>query len=62
MARCAPRFDVIGGVFYFLLVVSVLPRCSRMAELLEADTLGEAPRGRGAGSMCHGARVAGRRR
>lgn len=37
-----PRFDVIGGVFYFLLVVSVLPRCNRMAELLEADTLGEA--------------------
>ncbi|GFR41995.1 hypothetical protein Agub_g2809, partial [Astrephomene gubernaculifera] len=32
------RFDVIGGVFYFLLVVSVLPRCSRLAEVLEADT------------------------
>ncbi|GIL77238.1 hypothetical protein Vretifemale_6729 [Volvox reticuliferus] len=32
------RFDVIGGVFYFLLVVSVLPRCSHLAEVLEADT------------------------
>ncbi|EFJ44074.1 hypothetical protein VOLCADRAFT_65342, partial [Volvox carteri f. nagariensis] len=32
------RFDVIGGVFYFLLVVSVLPRCSHLAEVLEADS------------------------
>ncbi|GLI59475.1 hypothetical protein VaNZ11_001358 [Volvox africanus] len=36
------RFDVIGGMFYFLLVVSVLPRCSHLAEVLEADTPGKA--------------------
>ncbi|KXZ46777.1 hypothetical protein GPECTOR_40g511 [Gonium pectorale] len=36
------RFDVIGGVFYFMLVVSVLPRCSHLAEVLEADSPGRA--------------------
>ena len=33
-----PRFDVIGGMLYFLLVVSVVPRCSRVAEVLDATT------------------------
>ena len=38
------RFDVIGGVFYFLLVVSVMPRCSSMAALLDADSVTDAVR------------------
>ncbi|KAG2491434.1 hypothetical protein HYH03_010220 [Edaphochlamys debaryana] len=36
------RFDVIGGLLYFGLVVSVLPRCSLVGEVLEADTPGRA--------------------
>ncbi|BDA40538.1 hypothetical protein COCOBI_01-1910 [Coccomyxa sp. Obi] len=36
------RFDVIGGAFYFLMVVSVLPRCSRVTDILDAHTLLEA--------------------
>ena len=34
------RFDLIGGAFYFLLVVSVLPRCDRLAAVLDAHTVG----------------------
>ncbi|KAK9862826.1 hypothetical protein WJX84_007158 [Apatococcus fuscideae] len=36
------RFDVIGGAFYFLLVVSVLPQCTPVGAILEAATLGQA--------------------
>ncbi|MEW5320472.1 MAG: hypothetical protein WDW38_011542 [Sanguina aurantia] len=36
------RFDVIGGVFYFLLIVSVIPRCSPIAAVVDAATAGEA--------------------
>ena len=35
---------MIGGVFYFLLVVSVMPRCSSMAALLDADSVADAVR------------------
>jgi len=35
------RFDVIGGALYFLLVVSVLPRCSGVGEVLDAHSVGE---------------------
>ncbi|DBB07470.1 TPA: hypothetical protein ACH3X3_008941 [Trebouxia sp. C0006] len=36
------RFDVIGGIFYFCLVVSVLPRCSSVSAVLDAHSLSEA--------------------
>ncbi|KAK9835056.1 hypothetical protein WJX81_007542 [Elliptochloris bilobata] len=36
------RFDLIGGAFYFLLVVSVLPRCHHLAAVLDAHTVREA--------------------
>lgn len=36
------RFDIIGGALYFLLVCSVLPRCSGVHEILEAQTFAEA--------------------
>ncbi|KAI7840166.1 hypothetical protein COHA_005949 [Chlorella ohadii] len=36
------RFDIVGGLLYFLLVVSVLPRCTGVAEVLEAHTPWEA--------------------
>ncbi|KFM24478.1 hypothetical protein F751_3196 [Auxenochlorella protothecoides] len=34
------RFDVIGGALYYLLVVSVLPRCRHLAAVLEAPDWG----------------------
>lgn len=36
------RFDVIGGVLYYLLVVSVMPRCSGVAAILDAQSLWQA--------------------
>ncbi|GAB4822190.1 hypothetical protein N2152v2_009236 [Parachlorella kessleri] len=33
------RFDIIGGMLYYLLVVSVLPRCTGMGEILDAGTV-----------------------
>lgn len=36
------RFDIVGGLLYYLLVISVLPRCTGVGEVLEAHTLGEA--------------------
>ncbi|KAL4423131.1 hypothetical protein ABPG77_004814 [Micractinium sp. CCAP 211/92] len=36
------RFDIVGGLLYYMLVISVLPRCSGLAEVLEAQTLGQA--------------------
>lgn len=35
------RFDVIGGALYYLLVVSVLPRCSGVADILDAHSVRE---------------------
>lgn len=35
------RFDVIGGIFYFCLVASVLPRCSSVSAVLDAHSLSE---------------------
>lgn len=35
------RFDIIGGALYYLLVVSVLPRCTGVAGILDAHSLGE---------------------
>jgi hypothetical protein len=35
------RFDIIGGVFYYLLVISVLPRCTGVAAILEAQSVVE---------------------
>lgn len=36
------RFDVIGGVLYYLLVISCLPRCSGVDKILEATSIMEA--------------------
>lgn len=36
------RFDIIGGAFYYLLVVSVLPRCSGISRILDAHSILEA--------------------
>ncbi|KAK9809330.1 hypothetical protein WJX73_005806 [Symbiochloris irregularis] len=33
------RFDIIGGALYFLLTVSVLPRCGQVASVLDAPSL-----------------------
>jgi hypothetical protein len=33
------RFDIIGGVFYYLLVISVLPRCTGVGAILEAQSV-----------------------
>mmetsp|Transcript_31178 Transcript_31178/g.92977 ORF Transcript_31178/g.92977 Transcript_31178/m.92977 type:complete len:1354 (-) Transcript_31178:1870-5931(-) len=33
------RFDVVGGIVYFLLVVSIIPRCRNIAEILDSDTV-----------------------
>jgi hypothetical protein len=38
------RFDVIGGGLYYLLVVSVLPRCSGVAAVLDAASPAQAAR------------------
>lgn len=38
------RFDVIGGALYYLLVVSVLPRCSGVADILDAHSVWEVVR------------------
>ncbi|KAK2079809.1 hypothetical protein QBZ16_002204 [Prototheca wickerhamii] len=35
------RFDIIGGALYYLLVVSVIPRCGRMSRVVEAPSLAE---------------------
>ncbi|KAH7619432.1 hypothetical protein NADE_006274 [Nannochloris sp. 'desiccata'] len=35
------RFDIIGGVFYYLLVISVLPRCTGVGGILEAQSVVE---------------------
>ncbi|KAL3147784.1 hypothetical protein ABBQ32_002515 [Trebouxia sp. C0010 RCD-2024] len=35
------RFDVIGGIFYFCLVVSVLPRCNSVSAVLDAHSLSQ---------------------
>lgn len=36
------RFDIIGGALYFMLTVSVLPRCGRVAAVLDASSLAAA--------------------
>lgn len=36
------RFDVIGGVLYYLLVISCLPRCSGVTKILEAASIRDA--------------------
>lgn len=36
------RFDIVGGAFYYLLVVSVLPRCSGISNVLDAHSVAEA--------------------
>lgn len=36
------RFDVIGGALYYMLVVSAIPRCGRLAAVLDAPSLGAA--------------------
>jgi len=38
------RFDIIGGVFYYLLVISVLPRCTGVGAILEAQSVVEGMR------------------
>jgi hypothetical protein len=48
------RFDVIGGGIYFLLTVSVMPRCASTAAVLEAGSLS-------AGASAFAAAVAGLR-
>lgn len=35
------RFDVIGGALYYLLVVSVIPRCGRISCVLDATSIFE---------------------
>lgn len=36
------RFDLIGGMLYYLLVISALPRCSEVAEIFEASSVSDA--------------------
>ncbi|KAK9823894.1 hypothetical protein WJX72_006230 [[Myrmecia] bisecta] len=36
------RFDVIGGALYFMLVVSMLPRCTSVSAIVDAHNLPEA--------------------
>jgi hypothetical protein len=38
------RFDVIGGALYYLLVISVMPRCSGISEILDAHSVTQGAR------------------